>query len=69
MNQKPKFVLGRVKNSVRNAGCLHFLRFPQCFKKVYSNKAVKSQVFVAKRLTTIYLELQYNLYSETTRGK
>ena len=36
VNQKLKFVLGRIENIVgkgENAGYQHFLHFPQCFQK------------------------------------
>ena len=44
VNQKLKFVLGRVENIVgkrENAGFQHFLLFPQCFQKVSFSGSLK----------------------------
>ena len=39
-----KVVFHRIENIVRkeeNAGCQHFLLFPQCFQKAFSSRALK----------------------------
>ena len=46
VTEKLKFVLERVENIVgkrENAGCQHFLFFPQCFQKASFFKVVKSR--------------------------
>ena len=44
VNEKLKFVTGKVENLVRkgeNAGYQHFLLFPQCFQKLSFSGLVK----------------------------
>ena len=49
VNQKYKFVLGRVKkNSLgkgENAGYQHFLLFPKCFQKLLFSGSVKVEIW------------------------
>ena len=47
VNEKSKFVLGRVVNIVRklkNAGYQHFLLFPQCFQKPSVSGRLKVEI-------------------------
>ena len=65
VNQKLRFVLGRVENILgkgENAGYQHFLIFPQCFRRLLKVVIEWLKVFPIPKTALVFTCLQYKSF-------